>query len=140
MFSHFTRWRPAASVVYFVAGFGPFCGDVWYPFPGGIWFTLSYHLQLYQTDEAIVFPPNGEGILKIIFSVEMRIPPWLHIEFANLDYSAEVVVRKTTHLTFKVIDKTHNQHIRRAEDIKITQLILDANIYEDDSIAPPNCI
>lgn len=101
---------------------------------------LSYSHALYQTNEAIVFPPNGEGILKIIFSVEMRIPPWLHIEFANPDYSAEVVVRKTTYLTFKVINKTHNQYIKRAEDIKITQLILDANIYEDDSVAPPNCI
>ena len=101
---------------------------------------LSYNHVLYQTNEAIVFPPNGEGILKIIFSVEMRIPPWLYIEFADPDFSAEVVTRKTTHLTFKVKDKKHNQYIKRAEDIKITQLILDANIYEDDSVAPPGCI
>lgn len=101
---------------------------------------LLYNHALYQTNEAIVFPPNGEGVLKIIFSVEMRIPPWLHIEFADPNFSAEVVTRKTTHLTFKVFDKKHNQYIKRAEDIKITQLILDANIYEDDSVAPPNCI
>ena len=33
-------------MVYFVAGFGPFCGDVWYPFSGAYWYALSYHLQL----------------------------------------------------------------------------------------------
>ena len=35
-----------ASVVYFVAGFGPFCGDDWYPFTGENWYPLSYHLQI----------------------------------------------------------------------------------------------
>ena len=33
-------------MVYFVARFGPFCGDVWYPFSGAYWYALSYHLQL----------------------------------------------------------------------------------------------
>ena len=33
-------------MVYFVAGFGPFCGVDWYPFDGENWYTLSYHLQL----------------------------------------------------------------------------------------------
>lgn len=101
---------------------------------------LGYTHAIYQTNELIVLPPNGEGILKIIFTVEMRIPPWLYVEFSNPDFSAKVVTRKTTHLTFKIFDKRHNQYIKNANDIQITQLILDANIYEDDSIPPSGCI
>lgn len=101
---------------------------------------LSYNHALYQTKDAIVLPPNGEGILKIIFTVEMRIPPWFHVEFSNPDFCAEVITRKKTHLTFKVFDRKHNQYIKKENDIKITHLILDAEIYEDDSIPPPGCI
>lgn len=32
-------------MVYFVTGFGPFCGVDWYPFNGENWYTLSYHLH-----------------------------------------------------------------------------------------------
>lgn len=28
-----------------MARFGPFCGVDWYPFSGGYWYTLSYHLH-----------------------------------------------------------------------------------------------
>ena len=101
---------------------------------------LAYSHALYQTKEAIVFPPNGEGVLKIIFAVEMRIPPWLHIEFANPELSAEVITRKTTHLTFKVFDRKHNQYIKKVEHIQISKLWLDAEVYEDDTIPPPDCI
>ena len=103
---------------------------------------LAYNHALYQTKEAVVLPPNGEGILKIIFAVEMRIPPWLHVEFANPDFcvKAKDIERNTTSLAFKVFDQKHNQYIKKAEDIQITQLLLDANIYDDDSVAPPGCI
>ena len=37
-------------MVYFVARFGPFCGVVWYPFSGGFWYTLSYHLHKWSED------------------------------------------------------------------------------------------
>ena len=33
-------------MVYFVTGFGPFCGEDWYPFNGENWYTLSYHLHM----------------------------------------------------------------------------------------------
>lgn len=103
---------------------------------------LAYSHALYQTKEAIVFPPNGEGVLKIIFAVEMRIPPWLHFEFQNPDFcvKAEDIKRNTTQLTFKIFDRKRNQYIKKAENIQITRLWLDAEIYDDDSIAPPDCI
>ena len=101
---------------------------------------LAYHHALYQTNEAIVLSPNGEGVLKIIFTVEMRRAPWVYIEFINKDYCAKIITRKTTHLTFRVFDHKHNRYIKNAEDIQITQLILDAEIYPDESVISPEYI
>ena len=97
---------------------------------------LEYHHALYQTEEAIVFPPNGEGHIKIIFCVEMRIPPRLYIKFDNPDFEARLVKKETTHLVFQVFDKRHNRFVKKAEDIKITELNLDAEIY-DENFGPP---
>ena len=97
---------------------------------------LEYHNALYQTEEAIVFPPNGEGHIKIIFCVEMRIPPRLYIKFDNPDFEARLVKKETTHLVFQVFDKRHNRFVKKAEDIKITELNLDAEIY-DENFGPP---
>ena len=97
---------------------------------------LEYNHAIYQTEELIVLPPNGEGILKVIFAVEKRIPPWIYIEFENSNFKIDLITRKTTSLTFKVFDKKHNQYIKNADDIKITKLILDAEIYEEDNIPP----
>lgn len=101
---------------------------------------LSYNHALYKTNEAIVLPPNGEGVLKIIFTVEMRIPPWLFIKFDNPNFFAEVITKKTTYLTFKVKDRKRNQFIKNKDDIVIRELVLDAEIYGDDNIAPPGCV
>lgn len=101
---------------------------------------LEYNHAIYQTKELIVLPPNGEGILKVIFTNEMRIPPWICVEFLNPNFKAEILTRKTTHMTFKVFDKKRSQYIKKADDIQITQVILDAEIYEDDSVPPPGCI
>lgn len=99
---------------------------------------LRFKHALYQTEEAIVLPPNGEGVLEVIFSVEMRTEPWLDIEFTNPDFEAKVITKKRTHIKFKVMDKRHNRCVKNEKEIIITKLILDADIYDEDFIVPSN--
>lgn len=98
---------------------------------------LKYKQTLFETKEAIVLPPNGEGILEIIFAVEMRIPPWIRVAFKNQNYSIEVTKKTTVNLKFKVFDCKLNQYIKDPQKIEITELILDAEIYEENDVVPP---
>lgn len=101
---------------------------------------LEYQHAIYKTEQTIVLPPNGEGILEIIFVVEMRIPPWVEISFRNSDFSIEIVKRTTANLKFKVFDNKKHRYIKNKEEILIEKLILDADIYDDDNIPPPGCV
>lgn len=86
-----------------------------------------------------MLPPNGEGVLEIIFSTEMRIPPWVDISFYNPDFSIEIVKRTTVNLKFKVFNKKKNRYIKNKEEILIKKLALIADICDDDSIPSPGC-
>lgn len=100
---------------------------------------LAYNQAIYKTKQCIVLPPNGEGVLEIIFSTEMRIPPWVDISFYNPDFSIEIVKRTTVNLKFKVFNKKKNRYIKNKEEILIKKLALIADICDDDSIPPPGC-
>ena len=80
MSSHFTRWLPPVDLVYFVAGFGPFCGEDWYPFNGGNWYTLSYHLHPSLAAEKL---QNFFGVfLQFQIGVDMPIRGMFNEQFA----------------------------------------------------------
>lgn len=97
---------------------------------------IKYQQKLYQTNEAIILPPNGEGILQVIFTVEMRRKPWIKICFSNKDYEARLVEKNEATVKFKVFDRKKNRFIKRAEEIRIVEMIMDAEIYEDELTVP----
>lgn len=99
---------------------------------------LNYQHKLFGTKEIIILPPNGEGIIKAIFPVEMRRAPWIRLEFENerLIIDKDSVKRSQTNITFKVRDLKSNQVVKDSKMLRIKSLHLDAEIYEDES-APP---
>ena len=95
---------------------------------------LQYKKKIYQTDEAIILAPNTEGVLRVIFIVEMRIPPFVKIEFENSDYVIKNVRRSEVDIWFEVFDSRKNAFVKKADEIVITSVRLDAEIYDDDEI------
>lgn len=97
---------------------------------------INYVKKLYQTDEIVLTAPNGEGVLNLYFTVEMRRRPFVKIDFANKDYCVEITSKEAYRLKFKVFDNKRKCYVKKAEEIQISEIILDAEIY-DDEINPP---
>lgn len=97
---------------------------------------LKYQHRIYQNNSLIILAPNSEGILKIIFDVEMRKAPWVKIDFTDKNYEARDIQRNQTKLSFKVFDNKSKRYIKSTEKIQISNVILDAEIYDDESIPP----
>ena len=101
---------------------------------------LKFQQKIYETDELIVFPPNGEGVFKMLYAVEMRIPPMVKIEFSNESYEIRDVAKTTVKTTFKIYDNKKSRYIKNAHDVQITAISLDAEIYPDDYVFPKGYI
>ena len=86
---------------------------------------LHFHQKINQTKELIIYPPNGEGVYTIIFSVPMRIAPDVKIEFIQSEYQSEVLVVSYTHLKYRVKDSSGN--IVKTE-VQIARIELDAEL------------
>jgi hypothetical protein len=101
---------------------------------------LKYQHLIYKNTSLIILAPNFEGVFKIIFSVEMRKAPWIKIEFTNENYEIRNIRREQIKLSFKIFDNKSHQYIKSAEKIQISNVILDAEFYDDESIPPPGFI
>lgn len=97
---------------------------------------LKYQHRIYQTNDMIILAPNSEGIIKIIFEVEMRKAPWVKIEFIDKNYEIRNIQRQQTTLSFKIFNNKSKQYVKSAEEMSISNIILDAEIYDDESIPP----
>jgi len=98
---------------------------------------LQYKHKIYQTNEVIILSPNNDGVLRVIFTVEMRIPPFIRIEFDNDNHEIRNVCRSQVDIKFKVFDKKKKQFVKKTEEVIIKSIQLDANIYAEDDILPP---
>ena len=73
---------------------------------------LKYMHKLYSNKDIVVLPPNKEGIFKAYFTVEMRRPPWVRIEFSNPNLEINIIQRSTIELHFKIYDKAKNEWLK----------------------------
>ncbi len=93
---------------------------------------ISYHQALTGTQDAILYAPNGEGVIRMIFSVPMRIAPRFKIELVDpeLHVSDQDVMKdgrsEKVMLKFKVRHRKSGQIIRRP--IAIKSIELDAEL------------
>lgn len=101
---------------------------------------LKYVHKLFCNENVVILPPSKEGFFKMYFTVEMRRPPWIKIEFSNPNLEINIRKRTTIELQFEIYDRAKNQWLKSAKDVQITNLLLDANIYEDESIPPDGLI
>ena len=108
---------------------------------------LEYEHLLYRTDEAIIKAPNRDGTVEVVFPTEMRKAPWISIEFddTDLEIVPQSVERHNScfekaRIRFKVRNKKTRQIIKDPAALKIKEIMLDAEIYEDESIAPEGFI
>lgn len=90
---------------------------------------IKFQQKLYSTKELILFAPNNAGIFRIVFCVEMRVPPRVNIEFFNDNYQIEIISADTVKLRFKVFDTKSNSYLKDAENVKIKSISLDSEIY-----------
>ncbi|NFG42046.1 hypothetical protein FC789_12770 [Clostridium botulinum] len=90
---------------------------------------IKFQQKLYSTKELILFAPNNAGIFRIVFCVEMRVPPRVNIEFFNDNYQIEIISADTVKLRFKVFDAKSNSYLKDAENVKIKSISLDSEIY-----------
>lgn len=93
---------------------------------------ISYHQALTGASDVVLYAPNGEGTIRMIFSVPMRIAPRFKIELADprLHVSDQDVQRdgrsEKVMLKFKVRDRKSGQVIR--QPVAITSIELDAEL------------
>ncbi|SFD32116.1 hypothetical protein SAMN05421842_13218 [Clostridium uliginosum] len=90
---------------------------------------IKFQQKLYSTKELILFAPNNAGIFRIVFCVEMRVPPRVNIEFFNDNYQIEIISVDTAKLRFKILDTKSNSYLKDAENVKIKSISLDSEIY-----------
>lgn len=86
---------------------------------------ILFHQKINETKTIIIYPPDGEGVWKIICAVPMRIPPNLSIRFQDNSYSFDVVSKTVSVVKFKVKDK-HNHTVKK--EVAISEIILDAEL------------
>ena len=91
-------------------------------FPFGL---VERRWRVKHAGELIVYPPNIEGVYRIIFSVEMRIAPAVHIEFVDPQYSAEVT-RSTKGSTWFRVRDANRRVMKNA--VAIRGIELDARL------------
>lgn len=89
---------------------------------------ISYYQSLTGTSDAILFAPNGEGTIRMVFSVPMRIAPRFKIELIDPEVyvSDQDVLRDSRSekvmLKFKVRNRKTRQIVRQAVAIKSIEL------------------
>lgn len=93
---------------------------------------ISYHCALTGSTGGVLYPPNGEGTIRLIFSVPMRIAPVFRIELADADLHVtdQDVEREgrseKVMLKFKVRDRKTKQIVR--QPVAIRSIVLDAEL------------
>lgn len=89
---------------------------------------ISYHRALTGALGPIMYVPNGEGAIRVIFSVPMRIAPRFRIGLVDLDLqvSDQDVQRdgrsEKVMLKFKIRNRKTGQIIRKAVEIRSIEL------------------
>ncbi|NBS15818.1 MAG: hypothetical protein EBT06_03960 [Gammaproteobacteria bacterium] len=89
---------------------------------------ISFHRTLTGSLGPVFYHPNGEGIVRLIFSVPMRIAPKFKIELADPDlHVAEQYVQRDARsekvmLRFKVRNRRTGQIIRQQVSVKSIEL------------------
>ncbi|MGO4761335.1 hypothetical protein AB4120_02240 [Cupriavidus sp. 2KB_3] len=93
---------------------------------------IAYHQAVTKSTGPILYQPNGEGVIRLVFSVPMRVAPKFKIELAdpNLDVLDQDIQRdgrsdKVT-LKFKVRHRRSGQIIRK--DVAVRSIELDAEL------------
>ncbi|WP_290905352.1 hypothetical protein [Aquabacterium sp.] len=93
---------------------------------------IAYHQALAGAPGEILYQPNGEGVIKMVFAVPMRIAPRFKIELADpaLHVSDQDVLRdkrsEKVMLKFKVRHRKSKKIIRHA--VEISSIELDAEL------------
>lgn len=93
---------------------------------------VSYHQALTGSNGIVLYHPNGEGIIRLIFSVPMRIAPKFKIELADPElHVSEQDVRRDGRsekvmLKFKVRNRRTGQIIR--QELAVKSIELDAEL------------
>jgi hypothetical protein len=89
---------------------------------------ISYHQALTGSTELVLYEPNGEGVVRLIFSVPMRIAPKFKIELVDpelhiVDQDVQRDGRsEKVMLKFKVRNQRTGQIIRRQVVVKSIEL------------------
>lgn len=93
---------------------------------------ISYHQALTGTNGIVLYHPNGEGVIRLIFSVPMRIAPKFKIELVDpeLHVPDQDVKRdgrsERVMLKFKVRNRRTGQIIR--QEVAVKSIELDAEL------------
>ncbi|MDH4099252.1 MAG: hypothetical protein OEV28_01600 [Nitrospirota bacterium] len=93
---------------------------------------ISYHQVLTRSDGLVLYHPNGEGAIRMIFSVPKRIAPKFKIEFVDpaLHVTEQDVQRdarsEKVMLKFKIRNRQTGQIIRN--EVAIKSIELDAEL------------
>lgn len=89
---------------------------------------IAHHQALNKTVGPIVYTPNGEGVIRVIFAVPMRIAPLFVIELVDPElYVSDQDVQRdsrseTVMLKFKVRRRSSREVVRQTVDIKSIEL------------------
>lgn len=93
---------------------------------------ISYHQALTGSSGPVLYPPNGEGVIRLIFSVPKRIAPKFNIELVDPElHVAEQDVWRDARsdkvmLKFKVRNRRTGQIIR--QQVAVKSIELDAEL------------
>jgi len=85
-------------------------------------FALTeFHKKLTGSKGIIVYAPNDKGLYRVVFSVPMRIPPKIDIEFMVSGFTVDIVEKTKAHALFRVLNK-HGHLVKDLIGIKGIEL------------------
>ena len=86
---------------------------------------IRFHQTISQTNGMIIYPPNGEGVWKIVFAVPMRIPPNMKIRFEDEALTVEELSKSVAVVRFCVKDR-NGDTIKEAR--RIMEIVASAEL------------
>lgn len=82
---------------------------------------ILFHQKQQNKKGILIYPPNNTGITMVVFSVPMRIPPKVHIEYREVGFKIEEISKTTAMLKFKLKNR-HGHYVKEQKVMKLIEL------------------
>lgn len=67
---------------------------------------ILFHKRMTGRNDVILYSPNSEGVYRVVYSVQKRVPPEVEVVLAEPGMHAEVIDSKKAYARFRIVDRS----------------------------------